>query len=181
MRDCANHTLYSGQRKPRTAEGVSWRALYDDYIKSDEWRAVRKRYRKSKLPWKCAVCDVAVNLHLHHRTYKRLGREQLTDLVPLCKFHHEETHRVARDGVQLWDAHRRVGFQPTILPPSPRKGRRKNKLSKQKPAALIRLKKRTKKNSTPEMVLWCAECHIVFPHGYMKLRCQCGNVITYRK
>lgn len=154
------------------------RRRYEEYINSSEWQTVRKRYRQSKLPWECAVCGVAVNLHLHHRTYKRLGRERLTDLIPLCKFHHEETHRVAKTGVQLWDAHRKVGFEPIVLPPA-QKGRKHNKQSKQKPAALARLKKT--KQSKQKHDLWCASCHILYPRGYMRLRCQCGNVITYRK
>ena len=30
---------------------------------------------------------------LHHRTYSRLGRENLLDLLPLCRDCHELTHR----------------------------------------------------------------------------------------
>ena len=40
--------------------------------------------------------------------------------------------------------------------------------------------KKTKKTKQKHD-LWCSSCHILYPRGYMKLRCQCGNVITYRK
>jgi hypothetical protein len=68
---------------------------YKSYIQSDEWRRVRERYRASRLPQTCHVCNVA-RVDLHHKTYKRLGNERLTDLVPLCRDHHTEAHTLVR-------------------------------------------------------------------------------------
>lgn len=83
------------------------RAGYHAYIRSPEWRAVRQRYRDSKLPQACLVCGEAM-VELHHRTYKNLGNERLSDLVPLCRLHHQEVHfwakvRGKRRG-SLWGA-----------------------------------------------------------------------------
>jgi hypothetical protein len=74
---------------------------YREYLYSDAWRNVRERYRASAhpepgyrttgLPQTCTVCHDE-NVDLHHKTYKRLGEERLTDLVPLCRLHHDQLH-----------------------------------------------------------------------------------------
>jgi hypothetical protein len=38
------------------------------------------------------VCGTADHLQLHHRTYARLGRERLRDLILLCGDHHKFAH-----------------------------------------------------------------------------------------
>lgn len=89
---------------------------YHEYIKSKEWRAVRKRYKDSKLPWECAVCGDTGALDLHHRTYKNLGHERLMDLLPLCKLHHQAVHDVlseekaleSRYSPNLWEITKKV-------------------------------------------------------------------------
>jgi hypothetical protein len=53
------------------------------------------------------VCH-AERVHLHHRTYDRLGCEDLRDLIPLCEACHSATHEwQKRNGGGLWTAHRR--------------------------------------------------------------------------
>jgi hypothetical protein len=64
---------------------------YRAYIQSNAWRDVKRRYRASKLPQGCYICG-SRPVDLHHKTYKRLGREHLTDLLPLCRTHHDATH-----------------------------------------------------------------------------------------
>jgi hypothetical protein len=68
---------------------------YAAYIASEHWLDVKRRYRASRLPQCCLVCGCK-SVDLHHRTYKRFGREHLTDLVPLCRDHHDECHRVIK-------------------------------------------------------------------------------------
>ncbi len=64
---------------------------YKVYLDSDHWSELGGRYRASRQPQVCIVCyDPKVDLH--HKTYKRLGQEQLSDLIPLCRKHHEESH-----------------------------------------------------------------------------------------
>lgn len=67
---------------------------YLDYINSPEWHSVRERYFASSLPQVCWCCDKPreSGYHLHHKTYLRLGREYLSDLVLLCKLHHDQLH-----------------------------------------------------------------------------------------
>ena len=75
-------------------------------MRSREWAQVKDRYRKSKLSQKCYACKTKVGLHLHHRTYERLGRENLRDLQPLCDVCHHATHEFLRrnPNVGLWGA-----------------------------------------------------------------------------
>ena len=82
---------------------------YLDYLESDHWKDMKARYRASVrpepgyreqgLPQTCIVCR-DVNVDLHHKTYQRLGEEKLTDLVPLCRNHHDQLHD---EGLNLWD------------------------------------------------------------------------------
>lgn len=86
---------------------------YSAYLQSDHWADVRSRFRKSKLKKRCHVCRGPYS-DLHHRTYKRLGKERLTDLVPLCRDCHGEVHQWAKAnangnaGFALWEAARKA-------------------------------------------------------------------------
>jgi 5-methylcytosine-specific restriction endonuclease McrA len=65
---------------------------YPDYLESPHWRRVR--YRALKLAdFTCRRCEAKdVTLHVHHRTYARLGRERDDDLEVLCEFCHRSEH-----------------------------------------------------------------------------------------
>lgn len=75
------------------------RAGYREYIQSPEWRKKRDEYWDSGLPNECYCCGTPRHsgMHLHHRTYKRLGNEYLRDLVPVCQTCHEEIHVLHRE------------------------------------------------------------------------------------
>lgn len=78
------------------------RADYMAYINSAKWEAKKQKYRASKLPQTCLVCN-SQRVDLHHRTYKRLGAEWLNDLIPLCRTHHDECHAfIAISGMRIW-------------------------------------------------------------------------------
>ncbi len=73
------------------------RSGYREYIKSAAWRAKRAEFWRSDLPKQCYGCgtnSTEASMHLHHRTYKNLGRERLLDLVPVCESCHREIHRL---------------------------------------------------------------------------------------
>jgi len=75
---------------------------YKEYITSAAWEAKKKKYRESKLPQTCLVCN-SKKVDLHHRTYKRLGNEWLNYLVPLCREHHQAAHSyVDKNSIGLW-------------------------------------------------------------------------------
>ena len=94
------------------------RSEYYNYIKSEAWQRKRRQYFTSKLyntyprgkkagKFVCKKCGVDNDLHLHHRTYKRLGCEMIAvDLVPLCGECHKEVHQKLKDNpkLTLWRA-----------------------------------------------------------------------------
>ena len=72
------------------------KAQYKKYIQSQKWKTKRLQYfkRYGNECKKCGLKGIKRNLmHLHHKTYDRLGKEKLTDLVSLCKKCHTFFHR----------------------------------------------------------------------------------------
>lgn len=68
-------------------------ATYSEYLLSPAWLEVRARYRRSGRPQGCFLCGTEIPpIVLHHRTYERVGEEELDDLVPLCRGHHNFLH-----------------------------------------------------------------------------------------
>lgn len=65
---------------------------YSEYLQSERWQATRRRMMASKKVYRCYVCRSTERLDLHHKTYKRIGRERLADLVWLCRACHQEAH-----------------------------------------------------------------------------------------
>jgi hypothetical protein len=66
---------------------------YSAYMQSKHWKKLKKRFKASKLARNCCwICDDKKNLHLHHKTYRRIGNEHLNELVELCEKCHFELH-----------------------------------------------------------------------------------------
>lgn len=96
---------------------------YTEYLRSEHWRALRRRFFAKS--WRvasmrerfgttcCEFCGCTDRpVELHHRTYKRLGREKLTDLVLLCGDCHSTVHRThRRNGGSIWGATKQVARQ----------------------------------------------------------------------
>jgi hypothetical protein len=84
---------------------------YAEYLRTEHWQDVRRRFWASKLhDGKCYACGTTGKLNVHHKSYKRIGREKLNDLCLLCDNCHSETHRIDRTrkhGI-LWGAARRL-------------------------------------------------------------------------
>ena len=56
------------------------------------WTEKRKQFKK-ELPYICFVCGKDSNLHLHHKSYKNIGRETNNDVCWLCKSCHVKAHK----------------------------------------------------------------------------------------
>lgn len=65
---------------------------YRDYLHSNHWQAVRQRYYRERRKRGCDRCGNQETLHLHHRTYDRLGCELHRDLEALCSSCHDAAH-----------------------------------------------------------------------------------------
>lgn len=66
---------------------------YAEFLKSDYWQEVRTRVM-ARFEERCATCNTAANLHVHHRTYKHRGNElrHLPDVILLCDNCHKLIH-----------------------------------------------------------------------------------------
>jgi hypothetical protein len=85
---------YNGKTDTSTISGRLCELGYDryrDYLASEHWRQLRRRYRESDLPQTCK-CG-APGRDLHHLTYERLGSEHLEDLALICGKCHRAEHR----------------------------------------------------------------------------------------
>ena len=77
---------------------IGWRLktlghkTYRNYLASDHWQTVRDSYLATNGQLCGAGCG-RIGQHLHHKTYERLGREELTDLILLCASCHENVHQ----------------------------------------------------------------------------------------
>jgi 5-methylcytosine-specific restriction endonuclease McrA len=56
---------------------------YLQHIRSARWRNMRKDMARLR-NHRCERCGNGPPLHLHHKTYDRLGRELISDLEVLC-------------------------------------------------------------------------------------------------
>lgn len=66
---------------------------YAKYIQSDEWKEKREE-RLFLDGYKCRFCGSAINLTVHHVTYKNIPNEDMTDLVSLCRTCHNKLHEI---------------------------------------------------------------------------------------
>ena len=65
---------------------------YAEYRKSPQWNARRKAVLKRD-NYTCQQCkDTDIPLDVHHTTYERIGDEDLSDLVSVCRPCHDEIH-----------------------------------------------------------------------------------------
>jgi hypothetical protein len=69
---------------------------YRSYLRSGHWMALRSAYL-ARFGAGCQVCGRSP-MDIHHRTYRRLGAEPLTDLVGLCRECHQAAHLLADAG-----------------------------------------------------------------------------------
>jgi len=70
---------------------------YDEYLKTEHWQHFRKQALKDS-HYSCRLCDTKdVELNVHHKTYRNLGRETFLDIVVLCVDCHSKFHNVFVD------------------------------------------------------------------------------------
>ncbi len=96
---CVSRLAASKRKCYDRLDRLGFRSL-EEYHRSEQWWQTKQRYRNSDYPQRCLVCD-SPQFDLHHRTYERLGEEELFDLVPLCQGHHERLHELLDDDPQL--------------------------------------------------------------------------------
>lgn len=84
---------------------------YNAYLSSAAWRSLKARYRASDLVQDCGLCSESDGLDMHHMTYERVGEEELSDLIPLCRNCHRMVHVLEERGEIGLDFSGLVDFQ----------------------------------------------------------------------
>lgn len=76
---------------------------YSEYLQSETWSRRRKEVFEL-YGHLCLKCGSSKNLHVHHKTYKRLGVERIDlDLIPLCETCHDKLHAFCKEKhLNLW-------------------------------------------------------------------------------
>lgn len=70
---------------------------YADYIRSSRWARNPARLEElRRAGYRCRICYSDQRLTVHHRTYRRLGRERASDLTTLCQDCHEVVTNILR-------------------------------------------------------------------------------------
>jgi hypothetical protein len=86
---------------------IPLRLTYAQYIASDAWRE-RRAQQIEKDSRRCQGCGSTDDLHVHHRTYDRLGAEAPGDIVTVCEvchgFIHQEQERTGHPLAEVTDA-----------------------------------------------------------------------------
>lgn len=87
---------------------LSWQRLrakgdpdwYQAYLRSHHWRRFRKQILSAS-NYRCSKCGASdpnhdqkrgTRLHVHHKTYERVGSERPSDVEALCRFCHKAEH-----------------------------------------------------------------------------------------
>ena len=64
---------------------------YSRYLQTIHWRTVRK-YALENARFCCQLCNSTERLEVHHKTYERIGNEDLSDVIVLCRACHAKFH-----------------------------------------------------------------------------------------
>jgi 5-methylcytosine-specific restriction endonuclease McrA len=74
------------------AQQIEWRAAYDEYLASPEWREKRNA-AFAYYGYACTRCpSTGPILDIHHRHYRTFGFESVEDLDVLCRPCHDKEH-----------------------------------------------------------------------------------------
>ena len=85
---------------------------YSSYIRSTAWRNKKREWlHHFRFQAYCFACEETMprdqrGFNFHHRSYKRLMNEAMTDLVPLCREDHlelERAYKTVKHKINLWD------------------------------------------------------------------------------
>lgn len=106
MKNRYNYTTYIGlmikennpkpkksQKKVKNYKSVKKYDSYKEYLKSKEWKKLRRKVL-ARANRTCELCKMKKATQVHHKTYKRIFNERLTDLVAVCGICHLDKHKL---------------------------------------------------------------------------------------
>lgn len=96
-------------------------------MNSKSWAKRRLIWFNKHGKW-CRSCETKSKIHLHHRTYVRMGQELDSDLIALCEKCHSLLHQYQRDtGYSVEDATKVFMSMSQGSDPSKKKHKHKQK------------------------------------------------------
>lgn len=84
---------------------------YKEYLQTIYWDAVKKKMHET-IGYKCEMCGLEENIHVHHFHYANRGKETLNDLACLCEDCHYVIH--ATNDPMVINIHNRHEFVKQI-------------------------------------------------------------------
>lgn len=66
---------------------------YKEYLTSKEWKIKRAKVL-DRANHTCEICGIKKAYQVHHKTYKRIYKEKLTDLIATCGICHQAEHNL---------------------------------------------------------------------------------------
>lgn len=98
VRRSARRALRSALRQRRRYRLTRRQRWYrDTYLDSPHWRHTRAQWWAAHPAARCGLCGGDSRpMDLHHVTYRRLGHERPSDLVPLHRACHQTIHQHRR-------------------------------------------------------------------------------------
>lgn len=67
-------------------------ADYRKYLRTRHWKRMKDKVYKYRKTVCCETCGSLLDRNVHHKTYKRLWNEKVSDLIILCRACHESEH-----------------------------------------------------------------------------------------
>ena len=93
-----------------------------EYYESERWKDFREdiKFQAEPVCVSCGVRQTRVQdyvtdgdkrfMHLHHITYKHLGREKLEELCWMCSYCHSDLHNIVTDLIHMCTGKKREGL-----------------------------------------------------------------------
>lgn len=69
---------------------------YKEYLSSPEWKNKRLKVLR-RANYICEICGIKKAYQVHHKTYKRIYKEKLSDLIATCGICHQAEHNLLTD------------------------------------------------------------------------------------
>lgn len=66
---------------------------YKEYLQSKEWKTKRLKVLE-RANYICEICKTKKAYQVHHKTYKRIYKEKLSDLIATCGICHQAEHNL---------------------------------------------------------------------------------------
>lgn len=92
-------TYKDGRTELKTQRDFDRRKFsYSRYRRSTHWRELRLKVLERD-GYRCQGCKATAQqkvLEVHHKTYRRVGRERMEDLITLCQRCHATEHEWAK-------------------------------------------------------------------------------------